>query len=372
MVNTKKRKDEYLKLHSNIQADRKRKFKHTPYEELNQLCWSWFNKSRSMNVPLSGPIIQETARKLAFDLKLPSFKASNGWLQGFIKSHNINLKVALDEDAEDFEVYKNLNTICNTYVPGNIFAVDEISLSWKALPDRVSKNSRDRVTLLVGMNALGEKLKGLVVGMRDTKRKLSDNLHFTYCCDKKSWLTEQIFTDWLQSCNEIFAKENRKVLFLLSSLHNETSLSNITLHFLPLTILSPLQHGIIKNLKNNYRCCLLRHLITSSHLHINHQISLNDLLLWLHHAYTTIDQSTIINAFHQSGIISTTAVSSDIDAQLENLIVQAQSTFLLKHKLSLDEYHQLDESNEAPNQVCRCIKHIIYVVLIEYYNSYSI
>ena len=40
-------------------------------------------------MPVSGPLIQTQALKVARDLGLNEFKASNGWLQSFIKRNNI-------------------------------------------------------------------------------------------------------------------------------------------------------------------------------------------------------------------------------------------------------------------------------------------
>ncbi|VVC45075.1 Homeobox domain-like,HTH CenpB-type DNA-binding domain [Cinara cedri] len=52
----------------------------------------WFSKTREKNLPVSGPTIQEMAKRLAGVHGLNDFKASNGWLEKFRKRHNISFK----------------------------------------------------------------------------------------------------------------------------------------------------------------------------------------------------------------------------------------------------------------------------------------
>jgi hypothetical protein len=51
--------------------------------------YEWFVSIRSKNLPISGPIIQTEAMKLAEKMNVKYFKASNSWLEKFIKRHDI-------------------------------------------------------------------------------------------------------------------------------------------------------------------------------------------------------------------------------------------------------------------------------------------
>jgi hypothetical protein len=91
--NIKKRKKEYLALYQeNGSSDRKRKYKKTENEKINENTWQWFLKARYYNIPVSGPLIQEAALKFAEVENKLDFKASKGWLEKFTIAHNITFK----------------------------------------------------------------------------------------------------------------------------------------------------------------------------------------------------------------------------------------------------------------------------------------
>ena len=55
---------------------------------------SGFSVNRALNLPISGPLIQEKALSVAEKLGIANFKASNGWLDRFKTSHNIGTSPA--------------------------------------------------------------------------------------------------------------------------------------------------------------------------------------------------------------------------------------------------------------------------------------
>ena len=60
-----KRKAELLlEYDQNNCLDRKRKLQKTGNEDVNIICWEWFQTARSQNIPLSGPMLQEKALSL--------------------------------------------------------------------------------------------------------------------------------------------------------------------------------------------------------------------------------------------------------------------------------------------------------------------
>lgn len=44
---------------------------------------TWFLKTRSSNVPISGPMIKQKTKEIAKELNIQDFKASEGWLFGW-------------------------------------------------------------------------------------------------------------------------------------------------------------------------------------------------------------------------------------------------------------------------------------------------
>ena len=66
----------------------------------NELVYEWFIAQRAKNIPVSGPILQTYARKVAQELGDESeFKASNGWLERFRVRYNIHFRVTSGEGA---------------------------------------------------------------------------------------------------------------------------------------------------------------------------------------------------------------------------------------------------------------------------------
>ena len=85
-----KRKAEVLEdYENNVALDRKQKRYNGTNDEINDIMWTWFQDASRRQVPISGPLLQETARQMAEKFKNEPLKASNGWLQSFIKRHNI-------------------------------------------------------------------------------------------------------------------------------------------------------------------------------------------------------------------------------------------------------------------------------------------
>lgn len=71
-------------------AVKKRKnFRSSPFEEIENVLMKWFEARRSENVPIDGNILKEKARQIALTLHVDNFCASNGSLDRFKKRHNL-------------------------------------------------------------------------------------------------------------------------------------------------------------------------------------------------------------------------------------------------------------------------------------------
>lgn len=68
-------------------GNRKRKLRITGNEQINEAVWEWFVSARAKNVPLSGPLLQAEALRVAAKLQISTFKASSGWLDSFKTRH---------------------------------------------------------------------------------------------------------------------------------------------------------------------------------------------------------------------------------------------------------------------------------------------
>ena len=85
-----KRKDVYIKqFEESLPINRKRKERKTDISKVNELMFQWFQIARERGIPISGPLLQEKARKYTEELGISKFTASNGWLATFKSRHEI-------------------------------------------------------------------------------------------------------------------------------------------------------------------------------------------------------------------------------------------------------------------------------------------
>ena len=133
--NILKRKQEYLEdYESNQNKKFKRKLKDELGQTINDAVYQWFVAQRSKKIPVSGPILQEYAKKVAIEINgTSSFKASNGWLERFRARHNIQFRVISGEGAavntgtgKDWKA--RLPKILEDCHPTDIYNCDEIGL----------------------------------------------------------------------------------------------------------------------------------------------------------------------------------------------------------------------------------------------------
>ena len=88
--NILKRKNEYLDDYEcNKNKKMKRKTKNDLNRQISDGVYEWFVLQRSKRIPISGPISQAYARKIAGELgDKGAFRASSGWLDRFKSRYN--------------------------------------------------------------------------------------------------------------------------------------------------------------------------------------------------------------------------------------------------------------------------------------------
>ena len=90
------------------------------------------------------------------------------------------------------------------YLDVDIFNADETGLFWRMLPDTThvlkgqtcagGKRAKNRITVLVGTSAMGEKLPLLVIGRYAKPRCFKNSSPpIKYVSNKKAWMTAEIF-----------------------------------------------------------------------------------------------------------------------------------------------------------------------------------
>ena len=199
----------------------------------------WFNQIMSKpNITLDGPVLKAQASKFAELHGIKGFKASNGWLDGFKKRNNISFKSIVGEgglvDVSTIENYRNviLPSLLKGYEPRDIFNADETALFYKALPNKTLyyknlpansvKVMKERLSVFFCANMDGsEKMRPVVIGSSENPRCFKNinknNLPVFYRSNKTSWMTNDIFTEWLINADKHFKSESRNVLLFLDN-----------------------------------------------------------------------------------------------------------------------------------------------------------
>jgi hypothetical protein len=334
----------------------KRKSTNNFTQEISDKTYEWFVRQRSKRIPISGPILQEYALKVAVELGDTSgFRASNGWLDRFKSRYNIQFRIISGEAAsvnsETVEDWTSrLPVILQNYDPHDVYNCDETGLFFKLMPDRTfvikkddckgGKRAKDRYTVLLCTNWTGtDKLKPLVIGKyffyylqvifcfilgksarpRCFKGLDIRKLPVTWCSNRTSWMNAFVFTKWLNDLDTMIQKQNRKILLFLDNapVHpSDVKLTNITLKFFPANTtckIQPLDQGIIRAFKAHYRKQLVQHLIAnadSANSVDDISITALDAVWWIDGAWRALTETTIQNTFKAAGFRTPSSFSS--------------------------------------------------------------
>lgn len=269
-------------------------------QELDKAMETWFIQKRSLNEPISGPLICEKALEVNEKLGGPEdFKASTGWLQKFKFRHGIReLQIqgeslsadssAAEKFKETFRSFVEKQGICQD----DVYNADETGLNWKALPRkslasrqenaaRGFKVSKERVTIMTCTNAAGtHKLSLLLIGKAKKPRCFKNirSLPVTYTAQKNAWMDSKLFLDWFENDFIKNVKTWRqdhhktgKVLLLLDNapshpfaeVLNSIDADFQVMYFPPnvTSLIQPMDQGVIEKFKRMYRKQMLRKLL---------------------------------------------------------------------------------------------------------------
>lgn len=294
---------------------------------LDERVFTWFSAARGRKIPISGVLVQEIAKKVANNLNLPDFKASNGWLEAFRKRHFISFRALSGESAElDKEIVENwrlvLNYITMGYAPCDVWNLDETGLFWRGLPNRSlllnsekahgGKQSKERVTICFLCSSTGEKYKPLLIGKSANPRAFCglQPKDVIWKNNSKAWMNSTIFAAYLADFNSKLVQQKRKVLLFLDNApcHPKIELSNIKFIFFPANTTSgtqPLDAGIIKNFKLKYRTKLINHMLIKTTQEgvefMLKQINIGHAVKWIEESWKEINESVIKNCFEHVG-----------------------------------------------------------------------
>ena len=128
-----------------------------------------------------------------------------------------------------------------------------------------------RLTGLAVGNAIGEKLPMSVIGKSAKPRCFSEvrNLPYRYSPQKKSWMDCALFTEWVRELDRQFVAEKRNAAPLIDNCPTYPIVKGpkaISLFLLPpntTSVTQPMDQGIIRSLKAQYRTIAIRKFVVA-------------------------------------------------------------------------------------------------------------
>jgi len=294
------------------------------FDTIEDFVLQYVEKCNNMSFPICGFLMKDVALKYALKYDITNFKASNGWLEKFLKRNDIILNTIYGENksadhlaAIDFVTSFDITKL--GYEERNIFNFDETGLFIKMMPDksyafkRINvkgfKKAKERVSILLGASMIGEKMPLLLIGKsknpRSFKNKCIDDNFCMYANNKTAWMTKEIFLNYFTKINSNMIKGNRNILVLIDNCtaHKIEDFSNIKFVFLPAnttSLIQPLDMGIIRNFKLKYRQAFLNTIYDSDPNNVSKNLKNFNLYRVVEHAnyaWSKVTVETIKNCF---------------------------------------------------------------------------
>lgn len=296
ILKNKEKVTEAVKGSALLKSTRLTKTREGPISEMEKLLMAWIEDQTQKCVPLSTTMITAKAKNLFAVLKEKAgpdydveFTASSGWFKRFkmrCSLHNVKVSgesaSADAKAAEEFLETLDKLIVKENYFPEQIFNMDETCLFWKPMPERTFiyreaktipdlETFEDRITVLLGGNVAGHKLKPFVIWHRENPRAFrhinKHTLPVYYRSNKKSWMTQFLFQDALLNCYaaemEKYCSENNipfKILLLVDNALGHLPFigdlhPNIKVVFFPPNItplIQPMDQGVMAAFKAYY------------------------------------------------------------------------------------------------------------------------
>ena len=278
ICDTLKARERWLAVDLNSRQAGLKREKKVPFPLIEEALTIWVESALQTGLVLTDDIISTKALEFAFLLREDKFKGSNGWIDGFKKRHNLKQYNIHDEAAsapiENLSIMReDIRQTLKNYNPEDIFNCDETGLFWKMKPSRTisngpvsgTKQSKDRVTILLTYNTIGnKKLPPLFIHKYENPRALKNinkkTLPVDYYWNQKSWMQVSIWNEYIKKLDTRMRRKNRNILLLIDNapthaLYETTHLTNIIIKYLsPNTTshLQPCDQDIIYSFKSQY------------------------------------------------------------------------------------------------------------------------
>ena len=164
---------------------------------------------------------------------------------------------------------------------------------------------------MAASNALGDKIPMFVIG-KSVKPRCFKGIKKKPCryrAQKKSWMTSDLFEEWVRELDRKFQREDRKIALIVDNCPAHPDINDlkaIELVFLPPNTTShtqPIDQGVIWSLKSKYKILSVRRIITALENDEDMpSFSVFDAMKMLVLAWESVTEETIIDCFSKAGI----------------------------------------------------------------------
>ncbi|CCO35660.1 Tigger transposable element-derived protein 6 OS=Homo sapiens GN=TIGD6 PE=2 SV=2 [Rhizoctonia solani AG-1 IB] len=316
--------------------------------QVEKALWVWIEDAERRNLLVTGELIKSKARRTAIEMGIPPHQMiefSDGWLTRFKGRYGLKERVFHGEAAsapvELIEpAQKVLQDLIRGYSLKDVINVDETAHFSRQVGNRAlaskplagSKVDKTRLTVVLGTSAAGGKLPPFVIGHAARPRAFvcgtPAEYGFWYAHNKTAWMTAELFDGYLATVNSWAQHENRHLLLIVdnasSHKHTPDKYSHIKVAYLPPNLTShiqPMDAGIIKSFKTNYRKLLNEHALDLDARGVANPYRVNQLesMQMLTCAWDGVLETTIQNCWRHTGILP-----KDDSEELEDMFAHAR------------------------------------------------
>jgi hypothetical protein len=190
----KEQKEVIEKAFESGESNSKRKILRRPkFSDIDEAVIKWLRDVRQQKISISGPLIKETAKEIAKDMRVEGFSASDGWLQKLRQRHDISYgsvvgeSAGVDQNVVNDWLSNRLPEIIKDFDPKNVWNADETGLFWRLQPNKTmrfrgetcssGKLSKERITVLLCVNADGSEKKRVdIIGKSANPRSFGKSI----------------------------------------------------------------------------------------------------------------------------------------------------------------------------------------------------
>ena len=361
----KKSREKIINDFESSRSSNRRSTKGSQCRQIDDELLEFVSRAPTDGLPINSIVLKEKAIEIAKKLGNNEFVGSNGFIDRFKKRHGIKFTTfhgeanSVPESVCSDWLEIKLPEIIEGYEDKDIFNGDEFGLFWRLLPNksyvvkdkalRNAKPSKERISVFIAANCLGEKLKPIVIGKSKTPRcfRNKNQLPVIYRYNQNAWMTSEIWTNYVKQLNKTMTIENRRIILFVDNCpaHSFIELSNIKLVFLPpntTSRLQPMDAGVIHSLKASYRKRLVKRFLAiyeEKKCFDLKDIDLYDAIILLNNIWQDMDPTIIKNCFHQSGFLS-----HDNDDDISQVVTEDSNESI---PVDMNDWNQLKEALDS-------------------------